>query len=188
MKYKEIEFKYYADDISLTSFSAFCKAREPKKFLHASGYDHFYENETNAGAFCRHRSGPDMNELTFKRKTSDNNNFVRTERNISLNRTMSQEDIEGLCAEFGYKYNTSIFKNCFIYKYDWYTLVYYICYNKDMNELGRFFEIEMAEDAQWGGEKDAWNELVVMEKLCKPLGVLPQSRIKKSLFELYKND
>lgn len=186
MKFKEIEFKYKAENISLSQFSEFCKKRVPVKTLIASGYDHFYERADESGSFCRLRVGPDSNQLTFKRKTVDGNNFVRTEHNIDLAAATSQEQIDALLAEFGYNYNTSLFKNCFVYQYDWYTFVFYVVYDTDMKELGRFVEIEMSEDYAWASEEEAYSQLLVLEKLCKPIGVLPQSRIKRSLFELYK--
>lgn len=182
----EIEFKYNADNITLANFLNFCKDRGPSKLIVAAGWDHFYEKSNDDSSFCRHRIGPDANQLTFKRKTTDSNNFVRTERNLDLGRTATKEDIDGLCAEFGYKYNTSLYKNCFVHKFEWYTAVFYICYDTNMKELGRFVEIEMDEDHAWSSEQEAWDELVVLEKLFKPLGLSAQSRIKRSLFELFK--
>lgn len=185
----EIEFKYRADDISLTAFKAFCASiKAIPKIINASGYDHFYSNTTDADRFGRLRSGADMHQLTFKRKTTDKNNYIRTEHNIDLLPTVTKEQIEALFSEFGYNYNMSLFKTCFIYQYDWYTFVYYICYDSDMKELGRFFEIEMNESHSWSSQEEAWNQLQVMERLCRPLGVTPQSRVKRSLFELFKKE
>lgn len=181
----EIEFKYRADDIDLTAFIAFCQEREPVKIVNAAGYDHFYQNIKDLDVFCRHRIGPDMNQLTFKRKTTDSNNFIRTEHNIDL-LSASREQIASLASEFGYIHNFSLYKNCFIYCYDLYTLVYYIVYDEAMKESGRFVEIEMKEDYPWSSEQEAWEQLLVFEKLCKPLGLSAQSRIKRSLFELYR--
>lgn len=184
---QEIEFKYSAADISLTKFSEFCKTRKPLKFILASGYDYFYENLKDPDAFCRHRAGPDANQLTFKRKINSANNFVRTEHNLDLLPIMTNAQVEALCAEFGYKFNTTLFKNCFIYNYDFYTLVYYICYDVEMKELGRFVEIEMSEKHAWANEEETYNALLVMEKLCaKELGISAQARIKRSLWEMYK--
>lgn len=185
----EIEFKYNASEISLSTFTEFCQERNRKnvhKFIIASGYDYFYDSLTNPESFCRHRVGADMNQLTFKKKTSGTNNYVRTEHNIDLENKVSVEQVKLLCGEFGYKYNTSIFKNCFIYAYDRYTLVYYVCYDKDMKELGRFVEIEMKEDHNWSSEEEAYGELTIMEKLCKGLGISSKSRLKRSLYEMFK--
>ena len=188
MTFKEIEFKYRADDISLTDFAAFCNKQSPASSLVASGYDYFYEKSDCSGSFCRLRVGPDSNQLTFKRKTQDNNNFVRTEHNIDLTRETTREQIDALLSEFGYKYNTSLFKNCFIYRYNNYTSVYYIVYDAGMKELGRFVELEMSETYGWSSEEEAYGQLVLIEKLCKSVGISPQCRVKRSLFELYKKD
>lgn len=188
MNFVEIETKYNASNISFEVFEKFCKSRLPESNLFASGYDHFYDKASDSSSFCRHRVGPDSNQLTFKRKTTTSNNFVRTEHNIDLAPGVSKEQVEALCSEFGYKYNTSIFKTCFVYKYIWYVLSYYICYDLDMVERGRFVEIEMREDHKWANEDEAWSSLVVLEKLCKSLGLTPKSRIRKSLFELYRED
>lgn len=181
----EIEFKYKADNISLTEFKAFCESKPPVSFIQASGYDYFYSDALNSGAFCRFRVGADINQVTFKRKTKEKNNFVRVEHNIDLAPVVTEPQVRALVSEFGYEYDSTIYKSCFVYKYEWYTLVYYICYNEDLKELGRFIEIEMKEDHDWETEESAWNELVIVEKLCKTLGISPQARIKKSLYELY---
>lgn len=187
MSFREIEFKYRANDIALSEFKKFCDSKAPKTYTEASGYDHFYTKKGEEGAFCRYRKGADIHQLTFKRKTVDSNNYVRTEHNIDLALKVSRDQIEALLLEFGYSYNTSIFKSCFIYKYDWYTAVFYTCYDEEMTELGRFMELEMSEDTEWqAGEAE--RELAVLEKLCKPLGILPQARVRRSLFELFRKE
>lgn len=187
MKFLEIEHKYNASDIPLSVFTKFCKERDPMAYVCASGYDYFFSHKSDANAFCRYRHGADMNQLTFKRKTTEANNRVRTEHNIDLAPNMRRTQIEAFLKEFGYSYNTEIFKSCFVYKYSYYTLVYYICYDADMTELGRFIEIEMSEEKNWSnGEAEA--ELVILEKLCKPLGILPQARIRRSLFEMFRRE
>lgn len=187
IEFKEIEFKYKADDISLVAFTNFCE-RDEHKFILASGYDHFYSFKNDSESFCRHRVGPDKNELTFKRKTSDKNNFVRTEHNIQLDPRTTMDQIKALCKEFGYTHNTSIYKDCFVYKYPRYTFVYYICYNLDMKELGRFVEIEMEESYPWETEEQALNDMIELEKSFSQFGVSPQSRVKRSLFEMFRKE
>ena len=188
MKFTEVEFKYKAEDIKLEDFNAFCQNRGKEyKLTVASGFDHFYSSNGNDESFCRHRSGPDTNQLTFKRKTKDANNFVRTEHNIDLLPFVKNDQVAALCSEFGYEYNFSLFKTCFVYKYDLYTFVYYVCYDTGLKELGRFVEIEMSEKHAWNNEEEVWNELLVMERICaKSLGISAQSRVKRSLYEMYK--
>jgi adenylate cyclase class IV len=188
-KHLEIEFKYRADNVGLEAFVKFCKDFNGLKGqFSASGYDHFYDNVKDSGAFGRLRVGPDSNQLTFKRKTENANNFVRTEHNIDLAPTTSREQIEAFYGEFGYVYNMSLFKSCFVYEYERHIFVYYVCYDTDMKETGRYIEVEMSEDYPWASESDAYEELTVLEKLMKPLGISPQSRVKKSLFELYRKE
>lgn len=188
MKNKEVEFKYLADKVTLSEFKAFCDKKSPDKFVIVSGYDHFYSNIASADSFYRHRVNTNENQLTFKRKTVDGNNFIREEHNIDLPLSVSQEKIKDLCNITGYNYNTSIFKNCFIYNYSYYTLVYYICYDINLNELNRFIEIEMKEDHNWVDEQEAYGELLTLEKLCHNLGVSSKDRVIKSLFEMYRKD
>lgn len=186
MKYKEIEYKYRADEMSLTLFETFCRAYDAHDLIQASGYDHFYQSRTSATSFCRHRVGGDINQLTFKRKLSDSNNYIRTEHNLDLKFSSPVDQVAALVAEFGYKHNFSMFKNCFIYKFDKHIFVYYICYDTDMKELGRFFEIEMVEDGPWQTEEEAQSALNAVERSCALMGITPQSRIKRSLFEMFK--
>ena len=180
----EIEFKYPAE--SLEQFHDFCRKKDGLlRFTMASGFDHFYAGKHAPAAFCRHRQGPDMNQLTLKRKTTGENNYVRTEHNIELQPDMTEPQIRSLCTDLGYDYTGRLFKTCFIYKYKYYTLVYYLVYNDEMKEQGRYFEIEMAEDADWRDDQEAYQELLVMEKICKPLGAAPEKRLKESLFEMF---
>lgn len=189
MKFREVEAKYNAENITLTAFQAFCNGRDPKpiKMIEAAGFDYFYANPSQPDAFYRHRVGPDFNQLTFKRKTIQGNSNIRVERNLDLSPGVSRELVASVVGEHGYAFNMAIFKSCFVYFYDWYVLSYYICYDKDLKELGRYLEIEANEDHPWKTEQEAWDAVVVMEKLCKPLGLTPQMRIKRSLFELYKS-
>lgn len=187
MLFKEIEFKYNADNISLTDFTAFCKKQvEPYKFILASGYDHFYDNAESADYFYRHRVGPDMNQLTIKRKTNNKNNFIRGEHNLNLSGTFAEAQVKAYLAEHSYAYNFSLFKNCFVYTYNLCTFVYYVCYDLDLKEIGRFLEIEMAEDGPWKNEQEAWDRLIALEKSLESLGISPKKRMRTSLFEMYR--
>lgn len=187
-KHKEIEMKYNADSISIDSFKAFCLGREPLEYIVASGWDYFYAHKTEKDSFCRLRNSADLNQLTFKRKLTEKNNYIRAEHNIDMQHSVKQDQVEALVNEFGYVYNMALFKNCFIYNYEWYTLVYYIVYNEAMREVGRFIEIEMDEAKDWKDTSEAYKELTILEKLCKPLGLNSKERVSLSLFELYRKE
>lgn len=187
----EIEFKYNASEVDLGQLGEFCNQvdthdGETPSFLHASGYDYFYARFAEDTAFCRHRVGPDSNQLTFKRKTAENNNYVRIEHNIDLAPGVSPEQIRALAREFGYGATTfSIFKNCFIYSFPQYIFVYYVCYDTSMKELGRFLEIEVSESYPWKDSDEAMDRLIQLEQKAKVIGLTPQKRIKRSLFEMF---
>lgn len=183
MKYLEIETKYRADDINLDRFVDFCTEKGPSEHVMASGWDHFYRNDRFLG-FARHRIGPDFNQLTYKRKTSEKDNFIREEDNLDLAMYTSRPQIESFLGKMGHKHARSIFKNCFIYKFPLYTMVYYVIYNESIREIGRFIEIEMKEDHSWKSADVAWEALVELERECKPLGIIAQARMRKSLYEL----
>lgn len=184
MKNKEVEFKYKAS-VSIEEFKRFCVDKNPLDLLVIAGYDHFYSNLKDKDSFFRHRTSFKDNELTFKRKTALNNSFVRTEINIEI--ANGSDSIAELCKEMGYEYNTSVFKSCLVYTHKNYVVSYYICYDSNMKELDRFIEIEVRED-RWDNEKEAWDELLVLEKVYKPLGISTSGRIKSSLFEMYRKE
>lgn len=182
---KEIEFKYSANYISLEKFHSFCKKKKPIEYKQIAGYDHFFKNPKDITSFYRHRIGLDMNQLTLKKKLTDDNNFIRIEHNIDLSKESTEEIIADFCKELGYFPTKSIFKNAFIYIYDGHVVVYYICYDKDMNELGRFIEIEIEEVYASKHEKEAWSDLVLLEHIYKPLGISSKYRVTSSLAEMY---
>ncbi len=186
MKYKEIEFKYRADGVSLAQF---CKEQldsKPKNHFNVSGHDHFYAGPSER-SFCRLRIGPDMVQLTFKSPDSDKNNFIRTEVNVTLAPDTKKEAIDALMTGFGYTYNNTIFKTCFIFEFPQYIMSYYTVYDTNMTESGRFIEVELDESEDWESQEYAWAILRQLERnLTEDFGLTAQHRVKKSLFELYK--
>jgi adenylate cyclase class IV len=183
MKNTEIELKFKAT-VSLSKFKEFCQKRNPRNYVEVAGWDYFYSNPQEPESFFRHRVNPKESQVTFKRKTHKDNNYIREEKNFDTQ--FSREQVADLCAISGYTYNSTIFKNCFIYNYEDHTLVFYICYDVEMKELGRFIEIEMKEDYPWANEDEAFSKLTILEKLCKPLELSPAARVSQSLFEMYR--
>lgn len=186
MQHKEIEFKYNAANISLTAFAEFCQAlKGTPKYVEVSGFDYFYSNKKDEDGFYRIRVDHKRVQLTYKLKTEKAQNYVRDEHNLNFADDMTKSYVEKYVNSRGYDFNSKLFKNCFIYVFDTYTLVYYVCYDEQMKELGRFIEIEMSEEHAWPTQQDAWNELIAMERICRPIGITPQARVKRSLFEMF---
>lgn len=187
MKHLEIEFKYSAEDTALVDFHEFCKSRDPKNSLTVSGEDYFYDNKHVPDSFYRYRSGDDGIQLTFKKKTNKDNSFIRIEHNIDLGYKHSREGVEAYVSDLGYSYAGKLFKTAFIYNYEDYNLVYYVCFNKDLREIGRFIEIEMREDYSWVNQTHAWDALVALERMCKKIGAEPGKRLTLSLYDMFKD-
>ncbi len=185
MKYQEVEFKYNADGISLEKFNAICRGAGPAEYHQIAGHDYFFSSPSAPGAFARHRIADGVfNQLTFKRKTDDKNNYVRTEHNIDLAVATTRHQVQSLMAEFGYEPDGSIFKAVFFYTYDTHVVVFCVVYDADLRETGRYVEIEMREDYEWPRGYDVYGRLVELEREFSALGISPQSRMKKSLYEL----
>jgi len=181
---REIEAKYNADSISLESFLAVVNGMKIKKKLVVSSYDDYFTKRDN---FIRYRHSTDRGELTIKRKTSENNNFDRVEVNLG-----AEPDALAKVADFvellGYKHDFTIYKTCHIYWFEKVDLVYYVVYDKELKELRRFIEIEALEDYPWESDESAWEEVLKYEKILESIGLSPQKRLKKSLFEIFRKN
>lgn len=185
-KNKEIEQKFNASAISPEHFKAFCIKKNPHTELTVSGHDTFYSHPTDPNSFFRYRESDNDAELTFKRKTQDNN-VVRTEYNLNLAGNLCDKG-EAFCKDMGYVYNVTIFKVAFVYVYEAHLLCYYVVYDSDLVELGRFIEIELCEQIAWESEQAARKALINVETGCKELGLTSLNRVSASLFEMYRKN
>lgn len=185
MKFKEIETKYDASEVSWSAFVNLVETFKPNKWMMVSSYDDYFINKDNC--FIRYRHTDDRGELTIKKKTIDKNNIERIEVNVptagnNLNTITAFTDL------LGYTYNFGIYKTCKIAFLDKVVLVYYVVYDKEMKEQRRFIEVEANEEYPWESEEVAWNEVIAYEKLLEPLGITSKNRLKKSLFEMFRKD
>lgn len=186
---KEIEFKYNANDIKLSDYIKLATELNPKAELVVSGFDYYYLKD-NEAVIARYRADKDRPQLTLKRKLNDSNNWVRTEINLDLKPNMPTPEIlkkvDAFYNELGFKRNFGILKTCFIHYWDGFNTVYYIVSDENIKEKVRFIEIEMDEDYPWTNEEQAMAKLIEVEKAFKSLGITPQARMRKSLFEIFK--
>lgn len=180
--FHEVEYKYKSDNVKLTDFQNLMEKIGYKKKLDISSWDVYYcGNEAgDVDNFLRLRLS-ETPELTIKKKTKDNNNFTRIEVDVPLDNSRLTEPIVDKFSELlGYYKSTKLFKSCFVYWQEYINYVFYAVYDKDLNELGRFVEIEINKNS--GGDRD---HLSLAEKNLATLGITPQHRLKKSLFETY---
>lgn len=183
IQHREIEFKYSARSISLDTFHTFCMNMKKHETYRANlGVDEFYANIDRPGTFFRLREDEGKYQLTYKRKLHLDNS-IRVEYNLDLSN--DKASAKALIQEMGYKYDTSINKVNHVHIFPWYVLSYYICYDMNMTELDRFIEIEMREDYTWSTEHEAFNELILVEKLMRPLGINKEGRMTQSLYEIF---
>lgn len=180
-EYKELEYKYKADNVGLQDFLKLMKTYNIKKTLDISSWDIYYlANEDN---FVRYRQS-DTPELTKKVKTKAANNWERVEIDLPLDpNRIKEETVSRFLALDGYKENFRVYKSCFIFWLNDVNYVYYIVYNPDMKEVGRFVEVEVNKTST---VQDLDSLLKQAEAGLAILGITPQHRMKKSLFELYK--
>lgn len=186
MKFKEIEFKYDADNISLEKFLESVKAMKPNRWLTVSSYDQFFVKDDTD--FVRYRYTDERGELTIKKKTTDKNNFNRIEVNLPTSGD-NFEAAKAFCELLGYTHNFGIYKTCKIAFFEKQVLVYYIVYDMELKEKRRFIEIEANEDYAWESDQQAWDHVTNIEsELNISLGITPKNRLRKSLFEMFKKD
>lgn len=190
-QFLEVECKYNADDISRTAFKDLAKSLNPKSFIYVESADVYYVREENE--FLRYRmpsenklSGEeDRSEITFKKKHLDQNNWVRTEVNLRVDKN-DPALINAFCEGLGYKKNFSIQKACDIYFFDDADIVYYSVKDED-GKYAHYLEVEASEDIGMTHDQ-SWEVILKYEKLLAPLGITPQKRKKLSLYEMYKKE
>jgi adenylate cyclase class IV len=188
--YSELEYKYKADNIGLKSFLTLMESLQIKNKMTISSWDIYYtpKESSESEDFIRFRMSTTP-ELTKKVKTKNTNNWARIEVDLPLD---PEKTNEGIVSKFldleGYVPNFKIYKSCFVFWLEEVNFVYYIVYDEDMAEQGRFIEVEINKDKIPELEQGvgAEYELKVSAKILEKLGLTSQHRLKKSLFELFK--
>lgn len=188
--FKELEFKYKADDVKLQDFVTVITNLVPDVRLDTSSWDYYYTKPNIKEEFIRYREASEP-ELTKKRKVKEANNWERDEYDLPLDPDkITRKIVEGWISTDGYKENFRIYKSCFIFWVGSVNYVYYIVYDENMKEKGRFIEVEVnkKEVPKLGMDK-AIEALKNAETVLTSVGITPQNRMKKSLFELFvKNE
>lgn len=182
----EIEVKFRADSINRLSFKDLANSLSPSDFTYIESTDTYFEKAEND--FLRYRSASENSkskraELTFKKKHTEQNNIVRTEVNLRVDPN-TEETVNAFVEGLGYKKNFNIWKACDIYYFSDATLVFYSVKDAS-NDYSHFIEIEVLEGSV-DSEEAAWEVIRKYEKFIEPLGITPQARLKKSLYEMYR--
>ena len=184
--FKELEYKYKADTVKLQEFVTLMNNLSPISRKDVSSWDHYYTSIANAEEFIRFRES-DNPEMTKKRKVKTSNNWERMEVDLPLDpKRINKKTVDKWTSVEGYKENFTIYKSCFIFWYDIVNTVYYVVYDENMKECGRFIEIEVNKNkvAELGIDV-CFERLKDFEKTLSALGISSQNRLKKSLFEMF---
>lgn len=181
----ELELKYKADEIKLADFVKFANSMNPEKQIQVASWDVYYSGDNLPFEFMRFRNGPTP-ELTIKIKMDEKNNNNRIEVDLPLMITVSEWIVSKFVGLFGFKENFRVYKFCDIYWYEKLDIVFYIVYNTDMTELGRFIEIEARKDTIFTSKEEAWALVKEMETKMGVLGISAANRTKLSLWERFR--
>lgn len=191
--FTEWETKYKMRSADLQAFKALVEAQKEfiKGFFYVQGSDYYYTALESPEDFLRYRKADydksSRAELTIKKKTKEDNNINRMEVNVRVDFN-DRETIEKFANSLDFFYNFHIWKSCHIYYLNDANLVFYTV-RDDKGQTTDFIEIEVNEDLIKKGmtEEEAWEIIKRYEELLVPVGVTPQKRLRKSLFEMYKN-
>lgn len=189
----EFESKYRLDPEFLIDFKKIVgNMPNLKKFVYVEGSDDYYVKPD--GSFARYRRAAhgtdgDRCEVTLKVKPEGaKNNIIRHEVNWRVDIT-PKEAIQAGLKLMGYTYNFSIYKTCHIYNLDDATLVFYTVFDttdEKTRKTDTFCEIEVDEHlTSTLTENQAWDIISKYEKALERIGISPQRRLRKSLYELY---
>lgn len=195
-KLTEFETKYRVEPHLLTEFKRLMNDLPGlEKFIYVEGPDYYFTKPD--GSFARYRRpshGLDngRSEVTIKVKPEGaKNNIIRKEVNWRVDITPEDSIREGLRL-MGYMPNFSIWKGCHIYNFDDATLVFYTVYDTTDGKATKadsFVEIEVSEEKIAEMTEDqAWAIITKYEKALEDVGLNPQKRLKKSLFEMYRRE
>lgn len=185
-EFKELEYKYDATGISLSSFLACITKLNPKLRKDVSSWDYYYTptGVQNSEEFMRFRESQNP-ELTIKRKTKQTNNWERVEVDLPLdNERLKKVQVDAFSGLLNYSENFRIYKTCFIFWFENVNIVYYIVYDKDMKEKGRFIEVEINKE-KVSQLADTNSELKTYENVLQELGIKASNRLKRSLYEIF---
>lgn len=189
--FTELEYKYKADDVKLDDFVKLMTSLNPTKRLDISSWDFYYTKGPDE--FVRYRKSASTPELTIKRKVKTTNNWERLEVDVPLDATrVGDSGVNKFLELLDYKINFKIYKSCFIFWLDNVNYVYYIVYDENLKERGRFVEVEVNKDKvavlnnfEENRDQGATWALKEAAKSLETIGLIPQNRMKKSLFELF---
>jgi len=200
LEFHEVEVKFRFDEAKLNDWKQLVRSLidkedfDFKEFIYVDSDDVYFTRPLTTDIeyeFVRYRYSDNKKdkraELTTKRKLKDGNNIFRMEKNLRVDHN-SAKLVTGFVEDLGFKFNFKIQKFVQIYKFKDATLPFYTVIDES-GKRDTFIEIEVDEELLHNMTEDqAWEVIKKYEAVLAPLGVTPQKRLRKSLFEMYKKD
>ena len=125
MNFKEIEYKYFANNISLDKFKQTIKDINMKitGITEVKSTDDYFKSTDTKVNFLRYRHNDTYQELTLKKKTNSSNNNNRIEINLKTNSDL--ETVSAFVEMLGYTHSFTIQKDCYIVHFENGEIVHY---------------------------------------------------------------
>lgn len=206
LEHVEFELKFKVEDHLLIEFKQLLESMpDERQFTYVEGLDQFFTYPDSwfklmpqwdpAGTFIRYRKpsyGLDngRRQVTWKYKPAGaKNNIKRKEHNWDIGDT-AESTLHEQLQDSGATFNMQLVKTCHVYKLKDATMVFYTVYDTTDGTPKRstsFIEVEVCEELIAGlNEEQAWDIARKYEKLLAPLGITPNKRMDRSLFEIYR--
>ncbi len=177
MNYKEIEYKYWADDLSKEGFSAMIKAACPDitpPIYVVSCDDYYLIDSCGSQSFVRFRKGGNLYELTLKSK--EKGNVVRNEINLNVSANDDSSIVEFLTLS-GYKKAFQVYKEAWIWRVDNCVISYYT-----LSDGRSVIELESE------GYKTIDDGISIINDWESKLGLDSLTKEKRSLYEIFTEE
>ena len=184
MNFKEIEYKYFANNISLDKFKQTIKDINMKitGITEVKSTDDYFKSTDTKVNFLRYRHNDTYQELTLKKKTNSSNNNNRIEINLKTNSDL--ETVSAFVEMLGYTHSFTIQKDCYIVHFENGEIVHYTVMDAN-GDVNNFIEIEAHTNFN---DTEAFEIINQYEKYLEPLGITYKNRLKRSLFEIYNQN
>lgn len=171
----EIEYKYWAGDVTKQQFQSLLEAHIDRQYepLYVCSCDDYYTNQ-DAESFLRYRKGGTKTELTLKQKREGN--VVRKEINLDMTENDDSSVVEFLTLS-GYEKVFSVFKEAWIWHFPDCDVSYYT-----LSDGRSVVELEATEysSTQEGVDIiDSWAEKLNCSNLTREM---------RSLFEIFTEE
>ena len=181
MDYKEVEYKYWAGQLSKENFGRRIEAvtadktiEMPEAIYVVSCDDYYTRSAGNNRDFVRFRKGGGGYELTLKRKEKEND--VRTEINLDVSGNEDSAIVEFLTLS-GYEKSFQVYKEAWIWHFDDCVISYYtLSDGRGVIELEAINYNSIREAIRM---IDRWEKLLNIKDLMKE---------KRSLYEIFTDE